>query len=754
MAEARELLIKLTVDAAQADKRLKDVQESVKGLDKSMQGASKSTRSTEAALTTLPAKLAEVKARMEELRRAGQTGGAQWQVLSAEMRRLTDENNKVSASLRGSAEGFRNVRGAVQNASYQVTDFFVQISSGTSATRALTQQLPQLLGGFGAVGAAMGLISVFAAPAVVSAFQKIYPPVKSLKEAMADAEKSTFDLNASFTKVNFTPVITAFNEGDAAMRRNILTMIDAELHLKELTLSTLELARTNAVLDGVGVGFFDKLSAIKATGLGLADNFEAMQKKLGLSAAQAATVATQLKFADSAGELTVQRAAALQKVLAKGNAEAKALGIEYFKAAFAAARLKTETGELAKLQERAAAALKSGGKIQTPVDLKKATSELEKFDKMLADIDTATDNLVSGEDGLSKLDDINNKIANGVLKLNEQQRDQIRNAAALYDETKRYIDLRKEAWSFVGKSEDDEAKKRSDAIVSETNAMRAQIEALEDAANPMRVYMRGQADLYTLWRTGWLSADGLAAGMARLDDALTKSSESLAGIQKPAQESGDLMERLKDSIDGYAKDMAGAFVKAIAAGEGFKETFKNITASFLQNIAQMILQVKVIEPMLKSLKASMNATGAAGGGGFWSSVLGGLSGLFGSAHGNAFAGATGLPHGVYNQPTFFNMPGNGPLQKFARGGVLGEAGPEAILPLRRGAGGKLGVDAAPVNVNVINNAGVNVGVEKDGNDINITIERVRNALTRDIRAGGNAFAGALQNTYGLNRANA
>jgi len=180
------------------------------------------------------------------------------------------------------------------------------------------------------------------------------------------------------------------------------------------------------------------------------------------------------------------------------------------------------------------------------------------------------------------------------------------------------------------------------------------------------------------------------------------------------------MERLKDSIDGYAKDMAGAFVKAIAAGEGFKETFKNITASFLQNIAQMILQVKVIEPMLKSLKASMNATGAAGGGGFWSSVLGGLSGLFGSAHGNAFAGATGLPHGVYNQPTFFNMPGNGPLQKFARGG----------------------------------NAGVNVGVEKDGNEINITIERVRNALTRDIRAGGNAFAGALQNTYGLNRANA
>ncbi|CSF06653.1 tail length tape measure protein [Shigella sonnei] len=38
---------------------------------------------------------------------------------------------------------------------------------------------------------------------------------------------------------------------------------------------------------------------------------------------------------------------------------------------------------------------------------------------------------------------------------------------------------------------------------------------------------------------------------------------------------------------------------------------------------------------------------------------------------------------VVNRPTFF---------AFAKGaGVMGEAGPEAILPLRRGADGKLGV---------------------------------------------------------------
>ena len=46
--------------------------------------------------------------------------------------------------------------GAIQNASFQVQDFFVQVASGTDPTRALAQQLPQLLGGLGLIGALAG----------------------------------------------------------------------------------------------------------------------------------------------------------------------------------------------------------------------------------------------------------------------------------------------------------------------------------------------------------------------------------------------------------------------------------------------------------------------------------------------------------------------------------------------------------------------------------------------------------------------
>ena len=44
----------------------------------------------------------------------------------------------------------------IQNVSFQVSDFAVQVSSGTDATRALAQQFPQLLGGLGVFGAVAG----------------------------------------------------------------------------------------------------------------------------------------------------------------------------------------------------------------------------------------------------------------------------------------------------------------------------------------------------------------------------------------------------------------------------------------------------------------------------------------------------------------------------------------------------------------------------------------------------------------------
>lgn len=71
------------------------------------------------------------------------------------------------------------------------------------------------------------------------------------------------------------------------------------------------------------------------------------------------------------------------------------------------------------------------------------------------------------------------------------------------------------------------------------------------------------------------------------------------------------------------------------------------------------------------------------------SILGGLFPSLFVARGAAFAGGRVMPFargGVVDRPTLFPMA-NGM-------GLMGEAGPEAVLPLRRGRGGRLGVESS------------------------------------------------------------
>lgn len=71
----------------------------------------------------------------------------------------------------------------LQNAGYQVSDFFVQVAGGTAPTRALAQQLPQLLQGFGLIGVAASVL-IAALPSLWSLFSSGASDAEALDERL------------------------------------------------------------------------------------------------------------------------------------------------------------------------------------------------------------------------------------------------------------------------------------------------------------------------------------------------------------------------------------------------------------------------------------------------------------------------------------------------------------------------------------------------------------------------------------------
>ena len=115
-----------------------------------------------------------------------------------------------------------------------------------------------------------------------------------------------------------------------------------------------------------------------------------------------------------------------------------------------------------------------------------------------------------------------------------------------------------------------------------------------------------------------------------------------------------------------------------------------------------------------------------------------MFGLFPSkeANGDAFIGGNVVPFasgGVIDNPTIFPM---------ANGiGLMGEDGPEAIMPLKRGSDGKLGVEssgggATVVNINNYSGATATASRSADSNgnvSIDVMIEEKVNAA---LQSGG------------------
>lgn len=156
------------------------------------------------------------------------------------------------------------------------------------------------------------------------------------------------------------------------------------------------------------------------------------------------------------------------------------------------------------------------------------------------------------------------------------------------------------------------------------------------------------------------------------------------------QMSGEFDTFSAHAVDFFENKIQSSVNTFVDAMFGAKFSFTEFTESMLKDITKFLLQEQLTS-WFKEFAASSTSSTGSGGGGF-AGIITGLLGAFGgaSANGNVVqngnylqAFATG---GVVNRPTTFGMAGG-------KTGLMGEAGPEAIIPLSRDGSGKLGIKA-------------------------------------------------------------
>lgn len=147
------------------------------------------------------------------------------------------------------------------------------------------------------------------------------------------------------------------------------------------------------------------------------------------------------------------------------------------------------------------------------------------------------------------------------------------------------------------------------------------------------------------------------------DDDLFETSATLDSLTLKTRD-------LSASANGFARAMTGAFARSIVGGKQLDEVLKSLAL----RISDLALRL-AFKPLERSLAGGLETL---------------LSGLTGAATAQPHAAGGIKPFasgGVIGTPSYFPMIGGGI-------GLAGEAGPEAIMPLRRGPDGRFGVAAS------------------------------------------------------------
>ncbi|MBC2835847.1 phage tail tape measure protein [Paragemmobacter straminiformis] len=170
--------------------------------------------------------------------------------------------------------------------------------------------------------------------------------------------------------------------------------------------------------------------------------------------------------------------------------------------------------------------------------------------------------------------------------------------------------------------------------------------------------------------------DTLADQIAALETRMGAAAGMTAAFDAEVARMGETLVFTGREVNTLSAGLAGGLRRAF---DGVMFDGLRLSDALRQVAQSMVTSVYGI-----AIKPVQNALGSA----LAEGVAGALGGALGFAKGGAFSQGRVMPFakgGVVAQPTGFAMRGGR--------GLMGEAGPEAIMPLARGPDGRLGVQA-------------------------------------------------------------
>ncbi|MEM1150767.1 MAG: hypothetical protein AAGI03_09440 [Pseudomonadota bacterium] len=271
----------------------------------------------------------------------------------------------IGGSMQRATSVNRNLGRAFQNTSFQIGDFATQIASGQRATTAFAQQFPQLAGGFGVWGAAIGA-AVAVGAALVPLLFDMEGGARDLDDALSDLDDVMGGLKAPMDILKLSVSELKEQFGEAAQQTREFALIQAELAAAE---AGRRLAEEIDLIDGALDRFVDTAGRDGRNALAR------IQEEFGLTANEAQELRSAFSEFENALGLDAQREALLGvlAVLQDNNVELSEVPVEIQEAISATITLQRETAAVAESMRQVAAearnvplALAAGGRGADP----------------------------------------------------------------------------------------------------------------------------------------------------------------------------------------------------------------------------------------------------------------------------------------------------------------------------------------------------------------------------------------------------